>query len=48
MTFAHVGHWLLDLLYVAPLLVMVGVLAVGRLRERRGRRRTDGGTEGGP
>jgi hypothetical protein len=46
MTFAHAGHWLLDLLYAAPLLVMVGVLAVGRLRERR-RGRTNGGTDGG-
>jgi hypothetical protein len=37
MTLAHVGHWLVDLLYAAPLLVMVAVLLVGRLRERRGK-----------
>jgi len=35
MTLAHVGHWLVDLLYAAPLLVMVGVLIVARLRDRR-------------
>jgi hypothetical protein len=37
MTLAHVGHWLVDLLYAAPLLIMVAVLLVGRLRDRRGR-----------
>jgi len=35
---AHVGHWLVDLLYVAPLLVLGGIIAVGKLRDRRGRR----------
>jgi hypothetical protein len=35
--FAHAGHVLLDLLYAAPLLVMVGLLLVGRVRERRER-----------
>ena len=35
--FAHAGHVLLDLLYAAPLFVMVGLLLVGKLRERRGR-----------
>ena len=38
MTLAHVGHWLVDLLYAAPLLVMVGVFVVARLRERSGRK----------
>jgi hypothetical protein len=47
MTFAHAGHWLLDLLYAAPLLIMVGLLGVARLRERRSRSREDGGIEGG-
>ena len=37
MTFAHAGHWLLDLLYAAPLFIMVGVLVAARLRERRRR-----------
>jgi hypothetical protein len=35
---AHVGHWLVDLLYVLPLILMVGVLLVGRMRERRTQR----------
>ena len=40
--FAHAGHVLLDMLYAAPLLVMVVLLVVGKLRERRARgRRTD-------
>ena len=39
--FAHAGHVLLDLLYAAPLLVMVGLLLVGRVRERRGRDRDE-------
>ncbi len=33
---AHVGHWLVDVLYLAPLLVLVIALAVNKLRERRG------------
>jgi hypothetical protein len=33
--FAHAGHVLVDLLYAAPLLVMVGLLVVGKWRERR-------------
>ena len=37
MTLAHVGHWLVDLLYAAPLLIMVAVLLGGRLRDRRGK-----------
>jgi hypothetical protein len=35
---AHVGHWLVDLLYVAPLIVMGALLLVGRMRERRAER----------
>jgi hypothetical protein len=35
--FAHAGHVLLDLLYAAPLIVMVGLIMVGKLRERRHR-----------
>jgi hypothetical protein len=40
---AHVGHWLVDLLYVAPLLLLLAFLAVGKIRERRTQRerRTD-------
>ena len=35
--FAHAGHVLVDLLYAVPLLVMFGLLIVGKLRERRAR-----------
>jgi hypothetical protein len=35
--FAHAGHILLDLLYAGPLLVMIGLLVIGKLRERRNR-----------
>jgi hypothetical protein len=38
---AHAGHVLVDLLYALPLFIMVAVLLLGRLRERRARRRTD-------
>ena len=34
---AHAGHVLVDLLYALPLVVMVGFLLVGKLRERRDR-----------
>jgi hypothetical protein len=37
MLFAHAGHILLDLLYALPLLVMVVLLVVGKMRERRDR-----------
>jgi hypothetical protein len=36
--FAHAGHVLVDLLYVAPLVVLGVILAVNRMRERRSRR----------
>jgi hypothetical protein len=36
---AHAGHVLVDLLYAVPLLVMVGLILVGKVRERRGRDR---------
>jgi hypothetical protein len=32
---AHAGHWAVDLLYVAPLLVAVGVLGWQSMRDRR-------------
>ena len=39
---AHAGHVLVDMLYALPLLVLVILLLVGRVRERRGRsERTD-------
>jgi cytochrome c oxidase assembly factor CtaG len=36
--FAHAGHWLPQLLYLAPLVVLIGFVLAGRLRERRERR----------
>jgi hypothetical protein len=32
---AHAGHWLPQLLYLAPLLVLVVAIVVGRVRDRR-------------
>jgi hypothetical protein len=34
---AHAGHWLINLLYVAPLLVAVGVLGWQSMKDRRQR-----------
>jgi hypothetical protein len=35
--FAHAGHWLVQLAYLTPLVLLVVMLVVGRLRERRRR-----------
>jgi hypothetical protein len=32
---AHAGHWLVSLAYIAPLLFLVGVILVGKVRDRR-------------
>jgi hypothetical protein len=34
---AHAGHWLVSLAYVAPLVFLVGVIVVGKIRDRRAR-----------
>ena len=34
---AHAGHVLVDMLYALPLVVMVGLLLVGKMREKRAR-----------
>jgi cytochrome c-type biogenesis protein CcmH/NrfF len=41
--FAHAGHWLPQLLYLLPVVVLVVAILVGRRRERRAARegRTD-------
>jgi hypothetical protein len=44
--FAHAGHVLLDMLYAAPLLIMIGLLVVGKMRERRSRDEVRGGPGG--
>ena len=35
--FAHAGHWAVQLIYLFPLAVLVGVILVGRARDRRER-----------
>ena len=32
---AHAGHWLVQLIYLVPLVVLVGVILVGRRRDKR-------------
>jgi hypothetical protein len=32
---AHAGHWLVNLLYLVPLLVVVAMLAISSVRDRR-------------
>jgi hypothetical protein len=32
---AHAGHWLAQMLYLAPVLAMLGAVAWAKLRERR-------------
>ena len=36
--FAHAGHWLASLAYIAPLIFLVGVILVGKVRDRRDER----------
>lgn len=35
--FAHAGHWAVQLLYLAPVVVLVWMLVSARLRDRRHR-----------
>ena len=35
LVFAHAGHWLPQLIYLVPLLVLIGVIMTGRIRDRR-------------
>ena len=42
--FAHAGHWLAQVAYLVPLVVLVVMLVAGRVRDRRERRRDDGVT----
>ncbi|MEA2141775.1 MAG: hypothetical protein QOI64_205 [Solirubrobacteraceae bacterium] len=37
--FAHAGHWLASLAYAAPVLVLLGWMAVLKVRDIRERRR---------
>ena len=36
--FAHAGHWLVQVAYLLPLILLVAMLVLGKLRERRERR----------
>jgi hypothetical protein len=42
---AHAGHWLAQIAYLAPLVVLVALLVIGKLRARRERRRNPGVTD---
>lgn len=42
---AHAGHWAVSLLYVAPVLIVVGALAVQSRRERARERDGDEAAE---
>jgi hypothetical protein len=42
LTIAHAGHWAVNLLYVAPLLVAVTVLGYQSMKDRREVRREGG------
>lgn len=39
---AHASHWLINLLYVAPLFIIVGVLGVQSVKSRRELKREGG------
>jgi len=44
---AHAGHWLVQLLYLAPILLIAVLVGWGKLQEKRGKRpgRDDGDDE---
>jgi hypothetical protein len=42
---AHAGHWLAQIAYLAPLVLLVAMLVAGKLRSRRERRRNAGVTD---
>ena len=35
MILAHAGHWLLNLVYALPLIMVVGLIVRDRIRQRR-------------
>ncbi len=41
-TLAHAGHWAINLLYVAPLLIAVAVLGYQSMKDRRQVKREGG------
>jgi hypothetical protein len=42
---AHAGHWLVQIAYLVPLILLVAMLAANWLRARRERRRNAGVTD---
>jgi len=40
--FAHPGHWAVQLIYLVPLIVLVGVILAGRISDRRTRAAENG------
>ena len=34
-TFAHAGHWLAQVAYLLPLVLLVALLVIGKLRARK-------------
>jgi hypothetical protein len=45
---AHAGHWAINLLYVAPLLIAIGVLGYQTRKDRRALKREGGVPERRP
>jgi len=35
--FAHAGHWLAQIAYLLPLILLIGALVWGKVKERRAR-----------
>jgi hypothetical protein len=38
---AHAGHWLPQLLYLVPVLVMAGAVGLNKLREKRNKKESE-------
>lgn len=47
MTLAHAGHWLVNVIYVAPVILIVGWIGITSLRDRRRERRQGGSRPSG-
>lgn len=39
---AHAGHWLVNLIYAAPVIVIVGWIGITNIRDRRHEKRSGG------
>ena len=36
--FAHAGHWLVNVAYLAPLIFLIAIIGWGKLKDRRDQR----------